>query len=388
MRESHGSWRLVDIGGKSCPRGITTEELQGMIGVDFEVDESTLRGGGAQSRSEQMNEQRKERKIRMQADLAREQQAREKAAKQFELVRERRATTWGISLAQYDAIVSEAANESAIEVDGYVFAVAAGVDKRCWVAVRKVVLDAISGPLKAGEEDRKKEAAEKSQKKKADKEEREKTGKLKLGDINATTKGADLTSPYSDKPEGCKAVEAGAREDKKNMVTRKRERVVAKGAKQASELAEARQRIESGGAPTMPMMKAVIVACRKHRSEPAPGTAEMANKASTEDVYRNLLSDLNGQVPWDVLGVPRHAAAAGEGSGRGRLRRSKATAMEDGSGESDEDREGDGSDESDDEITPPKRACQRRRSAQSPDDEDEVGDGGESDDDEGGSGAE
>ena len=140
----------------------------------------------------------------------------------------------------------------------------------------------------------------------------------------------------------------------------------------------------------MPMMKAVIVACRKHRSEPTPGTAEMANKASTEDVYRNLLSDLNGQVPWDLIGVPRHAAAAGEGSGRGRRRRSKATAMEDGSGESDEDREGDGSDESDDEITPPKRSCQRRRSAQSPDDEDQIGDGGESerDDDEGGSDAE
>lgn len=171
---------------------------------------------------------------------------------------------------------------------------------------------------------------------------------------------------------------------------------------------EARQRIETKGIPTVPMMKAVVEAYRNHRSEPSPGAATsreggMTNKASTEAAYRKLLSDLKGPFPWDALGVSRQTAAAGEGSDNGgrrprRRRRLSKAIMEDGSGESDEDSDGDDdsdggdSDESDEERTPPKRACQRRRSAQSSDDEDEQDegcDGGESDDDdEGGSGAE
>ena len=101
-------------------------------------------------------------------------------------------------------------------------------------------------------------------------------------------------------------------------------------------LEEARMRVEAKGKPTVPMMQAVVAACRAHRCDPAEAS-DMSKKEAAEGVYAKLLADLGaGGIPWDALGVAQRGAEDDDDDG------------EEGDVEGSGDEEDDGDDDDDD----------------------------------------
>ena len=104
-------------------------------------------------------------------------------------------------------------------------------------------------------------------------------------------------------------------------------------------LEEARMRVEAKGKPTVPMMQAVVAACRAHRCDPAEAS-DMSKKEAAEGVYAKLLSDLGaGGIPWDALGVAQRGAEDDDDDGEeGDV---EGSGDEEDDGDDDDDEDGD-----------------------------------------------
>jgi len=120
---------------------------------------------------------------------------------------------------------------------------------------------------------------------------------------------------------------------------------VKKAGAQSRVLEEARIRVEAKGKPTVPMMQAVVAACRAHRCDPAEAS-DMSKKEAAEGVYAKLLADLGaGGIPWDALGVAQRGAEDDDDDGEEGDVEGSGDEEDDGDDDDDDDDDDEGGDE-------------------------------------------
>jgi hypothetical protein len=184
-----------------------------------------------------------------------------------------------------------------------------------------LVFEAIAAPIKASNDRKEAESATKKAAAKAKKEERLAKGEPKLMDVVGSYNGLYAGGDF---PERVLQVEQTAERAVKETAERRQQRQASKKSKVLADLVGARKRIEDGGKPfpTVPQMRAVVLAYRKHKevSETTLNDLSKLMKSlpSTKPEYDLVLTEAGDEgIPWLAMGVlPVHDGLV-EGGGEG-----------------------------------------------------------------------